>query len=79
METATGVTWATLPTSSSACMMRFMRATGNLVFISMLLGLGFLYCGCEFGWDWSCGGGKVEEVEGSLFMRGPRAEEDMSG
>ncbi|EDN98359.1 hypothetical protein SS1G_13217 [Sclerotinia sclerotiorum 1980 UF-70] len=40
--TATGVTCATFPTSSSACMMRFMRATGNFVRISILSGFGFL-------------------------------------
>ena len=30
-QTMTGVTCATFPTSSSACMMRFILATGNLV------------------------------------------------
>lgn len=34
VPTTTGVTWATFPTSSSACMMRFMRAVGNFVFTS---------------------------------------------
>jgi hypothetical protein len=28
-------------------MIRFIRATGNLVLISMLVGLGFLYAGVE--------------------------------
>jgi hypothetical protein len=58
--------------------MRFMRATGNLVFISMFVGLGFLYCGFWCGWDCRLGAGKEEVGWGSLFMRGPRAE-DMSG
>lgn len=35
VPTTTGVTWATFPTSSSACMMRFIRAVGNFVFTSM--------------------------------------------
>jgi len=30
-----GVTWATFPTSSSACMILLILATGNLVFTSM--------------------------------------------
>lgn len=62
-QTATGVTWATFPTSSSACMIRFMRATGKCVFISIpmlgpkplfdLVG-GMLLCGidsCLMGFD----------------------------
>lgn len=36
VQTAIGVTCATLPTSSSACMMRLIRATGNLVLTSIL-------------------------------------------
>ena len=35
VPTIMGVTCATLPTSSSACMMRLIRAVGNLVRISM--------------------------------------------
>jgi hypothetical protein len=63
--------------------MRFMRATGNLVLISMFVGLGFLYCGLGCGcecdcWDCRLGPGKEGVDWGSLFMRGPRAE-DMSG
>lgn len=52
--------------------MRFMRATGNLVLISMLFGLGFLYAGATLAEKVL-----VEEDEGSDFMRGPR--EDMVG
>lgn len=68
LETATGVTCATFPTSSSACIIRLIRATGNLVFISILRGLGFL---SGFEEDGSC------DVEGSDLIRGPR--EDMVG
>ena len=43
--------------------MRLMRATGNLVLISMLSGFGFV-------WFWfEDGGGKVVVVEGSPLMR----------
>ena len=35
VQTAIGVTCATLPTSSSACIMRLIRATGNLVLTSI--------------------------------------------
>lgn len=31
VQITTGVAWATFPTSSSACMMRLMRAIGNLL------------------------------------------------
>lgn len=34
-QTAVGVTCATLPTSSSACMILLIRATGNFVFTSI--------------------------------------------
>lgn len=54
--------------------MRFMRATGNLVLISMLRGLGFLYVGA-MGAACAILEGNVlvvEEEEGSCFMRGPR-------
>lgn len=51
--------------------MRFMRATGNLVLISMLFGLGFLYAGATLEEK------VLVEDEGSDFMRGPR--EDMVG
>jgi hypothetical protein len=33
LQTMTGVTCATFPTSSSACIIRLMRATGNFVLI----------------------------------------------
>ena len=35
VQTAVGVTCATFPTSSSACIIRFILATGNFVFTSM--------------------------------------------
>lgn len=40
LQTTTGVTWATLPTSSSACMMRLMRATGKWFLMVMLSAFG---------------------------------------
>lgn len=52
--------------------MRLMRATGNLVLISMLCGFGFLYVGGAVEEKVL-----VEEEEGSDFMRGPR--DDMVG
>jgi hypothetical protein len=40
IQTTTGVTCATLPTSSSACMMRLMRATGKWFLMTMSSALG---------------------------------------